>query len=77
MVTIQREIPKKERIKFKTKQVTCPQQENEVDCGIFVLFSIFLLSSDSPIVFSQTDIPRVRQFLVDAIKGSLGSLWRI
>lgn len=46
-------------------RLACPQQENAYDCGVFVCKMVEVLSRDKPLtVFSQKDMPNIRQRMV-------------
>ena len=41
-----------------------PLQDNQHDCGVFMLKSLECLARDSPLNFEQCDIPHIRSSLV-------------
>ena len=41
-----------------------PLQDNQYDCGVFMLKTIECLARDSPLNFKQNDIPHIRSSLV-------------
>jgi Ulp1 family protease len=61
-----------EKVKFSPDQfqvinTPSPEQKGGVDCGVFVLKTIELLSQERPLQFTQDDIPQYRQDIIDLI----------
>ena len=50
----------------------CPQQQNNFDCGVFVILYADFLSDNLPLLFKQKDIPSYRLKIASSIlHGSL------
>ncbi|GAV54847.1 hypothetical protein ZYGR_0AS01700 [Zygosaccharomyces rouxii] len=52
---------------FVLKNLSCPQQPNGFDCGIYLCLNTLYLSHDSPLTFDHNDAVRMRQYIAHLI----------
>ncbi|CCD24286.1 SUMO protease ULP1 NDAI_0C06270 [Naumovozyma dairenensis CBS 421] len=48
---------------FELRHLSCPQQPNGFDCGVYVCMNAFYLSKNSNPTFDSTDAARMRQYI--------------
>ena len=53
--------------KLRDMSDTIPQQENGIDCGVFVIYYMDLLSLELPLMFGGNDMPHCRSRLLLSI----------
>ncbi|CAR28436.1 hypothetical protein ZYGR_0S00660 [Zygosaccharomyces rouxii] len=52
---------------FMLKNLSCPQQPNGFDCGIYLCLNTLYLSHESPLTFDHNDAVRMRQYIAHLI----------
>lgn len=52
---------------FMLKNLSCPQQTNGFDCGIYLCLNTLYLSHESPLTFDHNDAVRMRQYIAHLI----------
>ena len=53
---------------YEEEIANCPQQENGVDCGVFMLMNVRNCTSDPPLEVSQSVIPNIRKMVALELK---------